>query len=373
MLEKLSQRLIGYRVKAAREAAGWTQDRLAEAMDLKDRQSVSDIENGKRALKPDELVLLTDTLDRELDFFLEPFQVAGEAQFSWRASPGLAEDSLDGFELRAGQWIGLLRWLRENEQDRSNPLKHTLRLTTQSSYEDAIARAESLVEALDLGVVPAERLAEKIEQELDIPVLYVDTIETPEGDSISGATCHLQDMGMILINRNEPEARRFFDLAHELFHALTWDAMKPDHRESNSVEDRAKGKRIEQLANNFAAALLMPQASLANLIDKRRIDDVSHLADVAMQLRVAPVALAWRLFNLNWIGTETRDALQQEHQRPSVAGTPKRFSPAFVNMLHRAIDRGHLSARKAAKTMGATLTQLVDLFSEHSLSSPFEL
>ena len=373
MLGQISQRLIGYRVKAAREGAGWTQDRLAKAMDLKDRQSVSDIENGKRALKPDELVLLTDTLDRELDFFLNPFQVAGEAQFSWRASPGLAEDSLDGFELRAGQWIGLLRWLRENEQDRSNPLKHTLRLTTQSSYKDAIVRAESLVEALDLGVVPAERLAEKIEQELDIPVLYVDTIETPEGDSISGATCHLQDMSMILINRNEPEARRFFDLAHELFHALTWDAMKPDHRESNSVEDWAKGKRIERLANNFAAALLMPQASLANLIDKRRIDDVSHLADVAMQLRVAPVALAWRLFNLNWIGTETRDALQQERQRPSVAGTPKRFSPAFVNMLHRAIGRGHLSARKAAKAMGATLTQLVGLFSEHSLSSPFEL
>ena len=203
--------------------------------------------------------------------------------------------------------------------------------------------------------------------------LYVDTIETPEGDSISGATCHLQEMSMILINRNEPEARRFFDLAHELFHALTWDAMKSDHRESNSVEDWAKGKRIERLANNFAAALLMPQASLANLIDKRRIDDVSHLADVAMQLRVAPVALAWRLFNLNWIGTETRDALQQERQRPSVAGTPKRFSPAFVNMLHRAIGRGHLSARKAAKAMGATLTQLVGLFSEHSLSSPFEL
>ncbi|RCX27987.1 helix-turn-helix domain-containing protein [Thioalbus denitrificans] len=373
MFENLSQKLIGYRVKAARESAGWTQDRLAEAMGLKDRQSVSDIENGKRALKPDELVLLSDALDRELAYFLDLFQVAGEAQFSWRASPGLAEDSLDGFELRAGQWIGLLRWLREKEQNRPNPLKHALRLTAQSSYEDAIARAESLVEALDLGIVPAERLAEKIEQDLDIPVLYVDTIETPDGDSISGATCHLQDMGVILINRSEPEARRFFDLAHELFHALTWDAMKPDHRESNSVEDRAKIKRVEQLANNFAAALLMPQASLVNLIDRRRIDDTDHLAGVAAQLHVAPVALAWRLFNLKWLGVETRNALAQEHQRPTATGTPKRFSPSFVDMLHRSIDKGHLSARKAAKAMGASLTQLVDLFAEHSLPAPFEL
>ena len=370
MHERSFHRLIGYRVKAAREVAGWTQHRLAAAMHLKDRQSVSNIENGKRALKPGELVMLTDILDCEIDFFIDPFQVAGEAQFSWRASPGLAEDDLNSFEIRAGQWVGLLRWLRENDQDRSYPLKHTLRLNAQSSYGDAIERAESLAEVLNLGVIPAERLVEKIEEELDIPVMYVDTIKTPYDESISGATCHIQDMGVILINRNEPETRRFFDLAHELFHALTWDAMKPDHRESNLIEDRAKGKRIEQLANNFATALLIPEASLEHLIDKRRIDVVSHLADIAFQLRVTPVALAWRLFNLKWIGTETRDALQQERQRPCVAGTPKRFFPAFINMLHPAIDRGHLSARKAAKAIGVTVPELVDLFAEYSLSSP---
>ena len=43
MLERLSHRLIGYRVKAAREAAGWNQDRLAELLGLNDRQSVSDL------------------------------------------------------------------------------------------------------------------------------------------------------------------------------------------------------------------------------------------------------------------------------------------------------------------------------------------
>lgn len=112
-------------------------------------------------------------------------------------------------------------------------------------------------------------MIDKIERELDIPVLFVDTVDTADGQSISGATCHLEEMGVILINRNENEARRFFDLAHELFHALTWDAMKPDHRESNSVEERNKGKRIEQLANSFAAALLMPSAALDKLIGKR--------------------------------------------------------------------------------------------------------
>jgi Zn-dependent peptidase ImmA (M78 family)/DNA-binding XRE family transcriptional regulator len=373
MLGKISQKLIGLRVKAAREAKGWTQDQLTQGLGLKDRQSVSDIENGKRALKPDEMLTLSDILERDIEFFIDPFAVAGEAQFSWRAAPEVTEDSLDGFELKAGQWIGLLRWLREQQDSRASVLKRALRLSAQSSFEDAQKSAESLVGELDLGVIPAESLIDKIERELDIPVLFVDTVDTPDGQSISGATCHLEEMGVILINRNESEARRFFDLAHELFHALTWDAMKPEHRESNSVEERNKGKRIEQLANSFAAALLMPRATLDKLIKSERLDDIAHLCEIAALLRVAPVTLAWRLFNLKLIGEETRRSLSQEKHRPSVSGPPKRFSPTFVKMLHEALDNGRLSARKAAKAMGLGLGGLTELFAEYDLAPPYEL
>jgi Zn-dependent peptidase ImmA (M78 family) len=268
--------------------------------------------------------------------------------------------------------MGLLRWLREGEHGPTNPLKHTLRLTAQSSFEDAQQSGERLAEILDLGVVPAERLIERIEQHLDIPVLFVDTADPSEEDLVSGATCHLDDLRVILVARNESEGRRFFDLAHELFHALTWDAMRPDRRESNSFEDRARGKRVEQLANNFAAALLMPRPSLERLLDRRRINDVAHLTEAAAHLRVAPTALAWRLYNLKWIGEELRDALMAERQRTPISGTPKRFSLSFVGMLQRAIDRGRLSARKAAKGMDTNLSQLADLFGEHGLPVPFE-
>ncbi|MBX7230228.1 MAG: XRE family transcriptional regulator [Burkholderiaceae bacterium] len=370
MLEKISQKLIGYRVKAARKAKGWTQDQLTQGLGLNDRQSVSDIENGKRALKPDEMLSLCDLLDRDIEFFIDPFAIAGEAQFSWRAAPEVPEDSLNGFELKAGQWIGLLRWLREQQDSRASALKRALRLSAQSSYEDAQECAESLVAELDLGVIPAEGLIDKIELELDIPLLFVDAADD---QSISGATCHLEEMSVILINRNESEARRFFDLAHELFHALTWDAMKPDHRESNSLENRNKGKRIEQLANSFAAALLMPCASLDKLIDRNRLDDIMHLCEVAARLRVAPVTLAWRLLNLNFIDEATRCSLSQEKQRLSVSGPPKRFSLTFVKRLHEALENGRLSARKAAKAMGLGLGELTELFIEYELTTPFEL
>ena len=80
MLDKTSHKLIGFRVKAAREAKGWTQDQLTEGLGLNDRQSVSDIENGKRTLRAEEMLALTDLLDRDIDFFIDPFAVAGEAQ-----------------------------------------------------------------------------------------------------------------------------------------------------------------------------------------------------------------------------------------------------------------------------------------------------
>jgi Zn-dependent peptidase ImmA (M78 family)/DNA-binding XRE family transcriptional regulator len=373
MFQKISQKLVGYRVKAAREAADWTQDQLASALGLNDRQTISDIENGKRMLKSEEMLQLSDILGRDIEFFIDPFTVAGEAQFSWRAANDLSAEKLDNFELRAGQWIGLLRWLRESEQGKASPLKQSLRISSQSTYEDAIERAEELVNTFGLGKIPAERLIECIEQNLDIPVLFVDAVEGSNDNSISGATCHLEDLGVILVNRNESESRRFFDLAHELFHALTWDAMKPEHRESNSFEERGRTKRIEQLANNFAAGLLMPQSSLSQLIDKRKIADSAHLAEVAGELRVTTFALAYRLFNLKWIDEVTRNELCHQGQRASISGTPKRFSSSYVSMLHRAIDRGQLSARKVAKTMGMSLPQLSELFVEHSLSSPFEL
>jgi Zn-dependent peptidase ImmA (M78 family)/transcriptional regulator with XRE-family HTH domain len=373
MLEKTSKKLIGNRVKAARDAKGWKQEDLTKALGLKDRQTISDIENGKRALKSDEMLTLSDILGCDIDFFIDPFAVVGEAQFSWRADLKVPEDKLSQFELKAGKWIGLLRWLREQQADKVNPLKSSLRLSEQSLFEEAIARAESLVVSFDLGGVPAVRLIDCLERVLDIPVLFVDTIKSQNGEGISGAACHLPDLGVILVNRNEPEGRRNFDMAHELFHVLTWDTMKPEHRESDSSEERGKRKRIEQLADNFAAALLMPVASLDQLIDQRRANDVEHLAEVAAELRVSPAALAWRLYNIKRINDDTLNALKQLQQRDSITGTPKRFSLNFVVMLHKAIDRGELSARKAAKAMDMSLPQLGELFVEHSLLAPFEL
>ncbi|HSW17910.1 MAG TPA: XRE family transcriptional regulator [Ramlibacter sp.] len=367
----ITPRQIGPRVRFAREAKNLTQDQVAAALGFNDRQTVSDIENGKRVLKAEELLELSDLLDRDVEFFVDPFSVVDEAQYSWRASQEVPKEALDRFEERAGAWVGLLRWMRESSPIEHDPLKFALRINTGSTYEAAQQNAERLVGRLGLGVVPADKLVQTIEQELDIPVLFVDMDPGGKG-SISGAACHLGELGVILVNRREREGRRNFDLAHELFHHLTWEAMQPNHRESNSMEHRGRAHRIEQLADNFASALLMPRATLDAYIDKERLKDIAHLAAVAEKLRVAPEALSWRLLNLGLIDGGTRQALAQRRGAAD-NNLPRLFSERFVKLLHVALDKGRISARKAAKTLGLSLSELSGLFKSYDLSSPFEL
>lgn len=374
MADAVSQRSIGFRVRAAREAKGWTQDQLAELLRLENRQSVSDLENGKRSIKPDELVVLSDALDRDLDYFLEPFSVAGEAQFSWRVSPKVPENALGEFEDRSSGLVGLLRWLREQQVSNTSALKRNLRLSQQSTFEMAQARAEQLGVELELGKIPAQTLLEKVEKQLDIPVLMVDPDALDIG-AISGATCHLEEMSCILINRRESEARRAYDLAHELFHALTWEAMPPERRETNLTEKSGTStrKRIEQLADNFAAALLMPSSSLNEFIKPEQFSSAPHLREVAARLGVSNQALAWRLHTLGRIEEETCGQLLRARQSIPPLSVPKLYSADFVRMLHEAIEKGRVSARKVIKALRLSLDQLTKIFLLYGLAAPFEL
>lgn len=373
-MNTLSSVRVGARVKYAREARNLTQDRLRAALGFNDRQTVSDIETGKRAVKAEELVKLSEVLDRDVEFFVDPLTVVAEAQYSWRASPELPAEELDRFEERANGWIGMLRWLRSQAAEtRPSPLKYTLRLNRQSNFEQAQRHAEELVARFGLGPVPAEKLVACIEEQFGTPVLFVDTGEPSRLGIISGAACHLGDFDVILLNRRESPTRRYFDLAHGFFHTLTWEAMRPEHRESNFVEDRKNVRRAEQLANSFASALLMPRAALDELIEPARAQDVRHLAEVAAKLRVSTQALSWRLLHLHRIDEATRAKLAQRKPQPVKDAAPALFSTEFVRQLHVALDKGRLSARKAAKSLSLPLSELTALFAAHELAPPFEL
>lgn len=365
--------IIRTRLHALREQRQVTQDELARVLGFKDRQTLSAIELGERKVSAGELAHAARYFKVPVDYFADPFELAGEGKFSWRqhaASP----KQLAQFETQAGRWIAAYRHLSRLKGEAVNSSMRRVALNLKSTFEEAQAEGEAISLALKLGPIPARRLAQVIEHELDTLVLHVDTVK-----GISGAACQLGQLNAILINRHEHSARRAFDLAHELFHLLTWSEMAPRHIEGDKPAD-AQEKRVEQLADNFAAALLMPRTSVADLLRKSALPGEDGLAEWllanAARLGVSALAFKWRMVALGHIkkavaGRIDDDALRAQRNEEITA--PPRFGKRFAGVLAWAIEQGHLSARRTATLMGLTLDDLAAVFGEHGLPAPFDL
>ncbi len=368
----MSTLLIGTRLKALREERKLSQDDLARIFGFKDRQTVSAIETGARRVSADELVLALETLDVPLEYFTDPFCLVGEGRFSWRQT-GVRPEQLSEFEKEAGRWIAAFRTLSPQVGRETPLMRRALGLTRHSRFEEAMRAGNRFVAEFGLGEVPAVNLVEVVERELGILVLMVDACE-----GISGAACRLPELDAVLISRREVEGRRHFDLAHELFHILTWDAMPPEHSEEAR---ETGGNRVEQLANNFAAAVLMPAEALErhgdwNLLDKEQL--IARLNAVAEELRVTSSALRWRLVALDHLKpvaarSLSEAVLRNNGQKVATGTEPALYSRPFVEVLALAVDKGHISARRAAGLLNMTVDDLADLFVAHGVEPPLEL
>lgn len=364
--------LFGTRIRSLREARGLSQDELARALGFNDRQTVSAIETGLRRLTADELLLVMEALGVPLDYFTDPFRLAGEGRFSWRQAEAEAAD-LAAYEERAGGWISAYRSLAPQVGQELRLLRRTLGLTKRSSFEDAMQAGERFGVEFGLGDPPATQLARTMERELGILVLMVDA---PHG--VSGAACQLPELDAVLISRSEVAGRRSFDLAHELFHLLTWDALPPEHREPASGIGR---NRVEQLADNFAGALLMPAPALEPVGSWRRLSEadlIARLNATADRLAVTSSALRWRLAVLGELSQRVAKSLPEERLRhngreAAEGNPPAPFSKPFMEVIGGAIERGLVSVRRVARLLDLTVEDLADTFAAHQVPCSVEL
>lgn len=367
----MDQATIRRRLVALREARGATQEELAAALEFNDRQTLSEIEGGGRPIAFVELSRAARFFGVKLDYFTDPMRLAGEAKFSWRRTLEAGSD-LDAFEDRAGGWIAAYRHLSRLKGDSVNSSLTQIGLTAKSSFEEAWAEGEAIARNLNLGDVPATKLAQALEERWDTLVLYVDALT-----GVSGAACQVGAMNAVIINRREAEGRRNYDLAHEIFHLITWTKMEPLRIEGD-VQLTARYKRMETLADNFAAGLLMPAQSLEKHIAETPLPrDTAQLVlwirTAAELFKVSGDAMRWRLSCLKHITKVTATRLDAAAIRVPSSNPPPHFSRRFVEVLGWGIERGHISVRRAAEVIGETIDDLTDLFSEHGLKTPFDM
>ena len=371
----MANRLLGARIKVLRKQGKLTQEALAEALGFNDRQTVSAIENGERRVTAEELLRVAEVLNVPLERFTDQFELPAESAFSWRCANDTEPERLEDYQQRTGRWIEAFRSLSPEVGRPLKLVQRKLALSRHASYESAMLAGEQFVREFRLGDTPALQLAKAMEQKLGMLVLAVDT---QPHDNISGAACHLPDLDTALIARREPAGRRHFNLAHELFHLLTWDTMPPDHREAM---DKPRTRRVEQLANNFAGAVLMPASVLRRHGDWNQLNQlelIRKINAVADELRVTADALRWRLVSLDLLGKSAaqeipEQALRRNGRRSESTTPPALFSEPFMDVIGRAILRGRISVRRTARLLELTIDDLAKLFPAHGLSCPFDL
>jgi Zn-dependent peptidase ImmA (M78 family)/transcriptional regulator with XRE-family HTH domain len=380
--------LISRRLRAQRERAGQTQEQLSDALGFKDRQIVSKIETGERAISAEELVRLAKHYAQPLEYFTDPFRLDGEARFSWRKSQGADEGKVLAFEDKAARWIALYRLLARAEGQKPSPLGRRVSLTSKSLYEEACQVGEATAKQIGFESVTTQKLKDSLE-ELGILVLYVDATS-----EISGAACQIAStyaMDVIFINRNETIFRRKFDLAHEFFHLLTWDVMAPKHFENNTsvVENgRSRGEgvnsndrtsRVERLADNFASGLLMPMEALEPYLSRKPLSEInSWLNETATTFGVSSSALRYRLKNCGLLSASERDAIDESKIRNngsavSSAQRPALFSSRFMDVVGKGIAEGRISVSKCCSLLELSPQKLSSVFTEHGMRAPFEI
>lgn len=368
----MATQLIGRRIKALREERKLSQSDLARLFGFKDRQTVSAIETGERRVTAEELMLAVEKLGAPLDYFTDPFLLVGEGRFSWRQND-LGPERLNTYERNTGRWIAAFRVIAPQVGRATPLLRRALGLTRQSRFEDAMEVGERFVAEFELGDVPSLRLADVMERDLGILVLMVDAFE-----GISGAACRLPELDVVLINRHEIVGRRHFDLAHELFHILTWDAMPPEHSEEAR---ETGGNRVEQLANNFASAVLMPTGTIKQFGDWASLGEaelIAKLNSVADDLQVTSSALKWRLVALDQLTPAKARTIPEAALRNNGRDTaenipPARFSKPFMEVICLAIDEGRVSMRRAASLLDLTIEDIADLFATYGIEPPADL
>ena len=357
---------LGKRIKARREELGFNLDAASRLLGFDDHQTLTAIENYARRVSADELLRFMEVLDAPLEYFMDPFRLVGEGSFSWRQT-GVTRHALDDYERRAGHLVALYRALATQCGRLPPLLRHSLDLSKFSSLEDAAAAGERFARDYALGDIPALRLVEAMEQDLGILVLMVDPVP-----GVSGAACRLEDLDAVIINRNEPRSRRNFDLAHELFHILTWDSMPPERVDDTS--GRIRG-RVERLADNFAAALLMPTDKIERFCAWQAEPEdtlVDRLNIVADELHVSSNALRWRLVSAGMLSRNAANSIDDAKLRNNGRKRTRRefpplFSRPFAKLVADSIEKGRISKRRAASVLELTLDDLPAIFGAHGV------
>jgi Zn-dependent peptidase ImmA (M78 family)/DNA-binding XRE family transcriptional regulator len=346
MLEQnpASAESIGLRLRQVRERLGLTQAEVGRVAAI-GISSISEFESGKREPTLSQLKRLANSLATDISELISQGTLSVNV-VRWRQRP-------TGADLVEARFIKLCRQYRQLERwaDEEQPQKLGRADKFPCTTREADQLARRVRHEMELGDRPGLVLRKKLEDDWGLKAFCM-AIE-PSGTA--ACTFDVEFGSAVLLNAHNSLARRTFDLAHELFHLLTWEL---------TVPASASGKE-ESLADRFAAALLLPEESLRQAVERRvkngRIS-TANLCELARDFRVSIDALLWRLHNLyKWQDADrTREIIARARSllaayldfTADTGEDAPELPERYRNLAVQALRSGGISTGRFAEYMG---------------------
>lgn len=314
-LSAADQARLGERLKVARTASGLTQEQAADRLGIS-RTTLVAIERGDRTVRPEELVELSKIYGVSTHGLLRPSAVKADLVGQFRRSKAANADDSEGSKAvqllhdLAAAYVELEQSLNKISVVDYPPERKIGRGRIDQQAEEI---AMELRSRLGLGLSPIPDLVGLLELELGIRIFV-----RPAPSSIAGVYAYHEQLGAcVLLNGHHPRTKRRWTLAHEIAHFMTT-------RHQPSVVGSEEGKKhIDDIfADSFAAAFLMPSATVRRVFDEYVDRDGKfsprHIILGAHRLGASLEAFSRQLERLELLPGGTFDLLRERGLNDSV-------------------------------------------------------
>ena len=352
---------LSERLKMARAALNLTLQAVEERMGI-GVSTLSEFENGKREPRLLQLKQLADGYLRPVTFFLEDGPVASQFVL-WRKKPESPRaEEVQARLVKLGEQYHHLELLCNAHEPCDLPFHGGP--ADRFSYAQAEKLAHQFRQLLGLGERPGQALLRVLEEVCKIKVFHLD-FEPP-----GSAACMLNESfgAAVLLNARHVRWRRNFDLAHELFHLLTWKTFR-SAGEGDAVE---ASEMEEKFATCFARNLLVPPEILRVAVDetsakqggKLTFDDLFEIArqfDVSVEVIVRHISFVYGK-SAEWANT-VLDQLRSQigFWDNRVSDTPSALPLRFHALARQALRHGKLSTGKYAEYVGVSRREAMQI------------
>lgn len=342
------------RLKFARQRAGLSGPQVKDRSGIGE-SSLSEFENGKREPSLSQLQKLAEVYRRSVTFFLADGPPPPEPAVLWRMRPAQDAEMIEVRFLRlCEQYHNLEMWCDERAPIR---LPSATGEPARYGYPQAEELAKRVRQELQLGDRPGLALLATLEEVCGVKVFHLDF--EPSGTAASAVSDTFG--AAVLLNAKNAHWRRNHDLAHELFHILTWSIFHPT-AESALIAGEAE----ERLATCFARHLLMPNDPFRSALNSRMHDgkvSFESLYDVAREFDVSVESVLWHMHFLYGRGKDGVDKTKQEIEKAKLLAPlledredpkPHPWPARYHALAVKAVRHGELSIGRFAEYLNLT-------------------